>query len=170
MCGIAGVAGVGAAEDAPAVERMLERLIHRGPDAGGIDRLAGCVLGHRRLSIIDIDHGDQPLRNEHQTVSVVANGEIYNHDDIRRRLGDHRWATASDCEAIVHLYEEHGVDCVDHLRGMFAFALWDVDRSRLVLAKDRFGKKPLYWCERGGRLIFASELAALVEHPFIRWL
>ena len=167
MCGIAGVAGARATEDAPIVERMLERLIHRGPDAGGIDRLDGCVLGHRRLSIIDVDHGDQPLRNERRTVSVVANGEIYNHQEIRKRLAGHEWATGSDCEAIVHLYDEHGADCVDHLRGMFAFSLWDADRSRLILARDRFGKKPLYWCERAGRLIFASELAALVEHPLV---
>ena len=167
MCGIAGVAGIGATDDASVVERMLERLIHRGPDAGGIDRLDGCVLGHRRLSIVDLDHGDQPLHNERHTVSVVANGEIYNHQDVRRRLAGHEWATASDCEAIVHLYEEHGTDLVDHLKGMFAFSLWDADRSRLVLAKDRYGKKPLYWCQRGGRLIFASELGALVEHPLV---
>lgn len=167
MCGIAGVAGVRATDDAPIVERMLARLIHRGPDAGGVDSLPGCVLGHRRLSIIDVDHGGQPLQNERHTISVVANGEIYNHHEIRRRLAGHAWATGSDCEAIVHLYEEHGDDVVDHLRGMFAFALWDRDRSRLILAKDRYGKKPLYWCERAGRLIFASELAALVEHPLV---
>ncbi len=167
MCGIVGVAGAQAADDTAHVDRMLELLVHRGPDSSGIDRLDGCVLGHRRLSIVDLDHGEQPLTNERGTISVVANGEIYNHESVRQRLTHHEWATGSDCEAIVHLYEEHGLDFLDHLRGMFAIALWDADRSRLVLAKDRFGKKPLYWCERAGRLIFASELASLVEHPLV---
>src|SRR5439155_6742784 len=98
---------------------------------------------------------------------TVVNGEIYNHEDVRRRLSGHRWATASDCEAIVHLYEEHGPGFVERLRGMFAIALWDAERRRLVLARDRFGKKPLYWCLRGGRLVFASELGALVQHPAV---
>src|SRR5262249_18920611 len=167
VCGIAGVAGPGAIEDRESVGRMLDALVHRGPDAGGIDGDPDCVLGHRRLSIVDLVTGDQPLRNEDGTVRTVVNGEIYNHADVRARLRGHRWATASDCEAIVHLYEEHGPAFVERLRGMFAIAPGDAARWGLVLARARFGKKPLYWCLRGGRLAFASELRALVEHPAV---
>jgi asparagine synthase (glutamine-hydrolysing) len=123
------------------------------------------MLGVRRLSIIDLAGGGQPLHNEDRSVAVVANGEIYNFVELRADLEakGHRFATGSDCETIVHLYEDHGLDFVHHLRGMFAIALWDLPRRRLVLARDRMGEKPLYLCERDGTLFFASELKAILR-------
>ena len=168
MCGIAGLlsldgAPVGAAE----VRRMCDALRHRGPDDEGYHEAPGVVLGMRRLSIIDVDGGHQPIANEDGTVHVVLNGEIYNFRGLRSGLEarGHRFRTASDTEVIVHLYEERGPACVDDLRGMFAFALWDAARRRLLLARDRLGVKPLYYAQAGGRLAFASELKALLTLP-----
>ena len=127
----------------------------------------GAALGHRRLSIIDLAGGQQPLANENHTVWIVFNGEIYNYRELRAQLESqgHRFRTSSDTEAIVHLYEQYGTDCVPRLRGMFSFAIWDDQRKRLFLARDRMGQKPLFYRHAGGRLFFASELKALLQIP-----
>jgi asparagine synthase (glutamine-hydrolysing) len=163
VCGIAGIASARGAVDPARLAAMSSMLVHRGPDAAGMHIEGGIALAARRLSIIDLQGGDQPLSNEDGTVVVVQNGEIYNHEELRRELerAGHRFATRSDTEVLAHLYEEHGDDFVARLRGMFAFALWDQRRGRLVLARDRFGIKPLLYRETGGELLFASELRAL---------
>jgi asparagine synthase (glutamine-hydrolysing) len=167
MCGICGIAGAGRAADLEAVARMSRRLVHRGPDSDGLFHADGVALAARRLSIIDLEHGDQPIANEDGSVVVVQNGEIYNHRELRAELEGrgHRFATASDTEVLAHLYEEHGEGFVERLRGMFAIALWDAKRERLLLARDRFGIKPLYYGHAGGALSFASELKAMLELP-----
>jgi asparagine synthase (glutamine-hydrolysing) len=168
MCGICGVATAdGAPPDVEAVERMSGCLVHRGPDSDGLFHERGVALAARRLSIIDLDGGTQPLTNEDGSVVVVQNGEIYNYRELRSELQGqgHRFATASDTEVLAHLYEEHGDGFVERLRGMFAIALWDAARRRLTLARDRFGIKPLYYSAAGGRLAFASELKAMLELP-----
>ena len=143
---------------------MARTLAHRGPDDEGFLNEPPVGLGHRRLSIIDVESGHQPLSNEDGTVWIVYNGEVYNHDDLRRRyLSDHKLRTHCDTEVIVHLYEEFGDRCVEYLRGMFAFAIWDKKRHRLLLARDRFGIKPLYYVRTRHGFAFASELKALVE-------
>jgi len=165
MCGICGVVGPGA--DAEAVRRMNARLVHRGPDSEGSFAADGVALAMRRLSIIDLAGGDQPIANEDGSVVVVQNGEIYNYRELRRELErrGHRFRTASDTEVLVHLYEEHGEGFAERLRGMFAVAIWDERERRLLLARDRFGIKPLYYGLREGTLSFASELKALLEQP-----
>jgi asparagine synthase (glutamine-hydrolysing) len=168
MCGIAGIIDLGGGPVAPGdLRRMCDVMRHRGPDDEGLYLGAGAGLGMRRLSIIDLDTGRQPIPNEDRTVWVVLNGEIYNFRDLRKDLTrrGHAFSTQTDTETIVHLYEEYGDRCVDHLRGMFAFALWDERRRRLLLARDRLGVKPLYYAEIAGRLVFASELKALLELP-----
>ncbi len=168
MCGIAGMlsADLAAAPDDDAVKRMCDAMVHRGPDDHGYLTDGPCALGHRRLSIIDLrPEGAQPMTNEDGSIAVIVNGEIYNFQDLRRDLQSkgHTFRSRSDSEVLVHLYEEEGVDFLDHLRGMFALALWDRPRRRLVLARDRFGKKPLFY-HRGRRgLVFASELGALAK-------
>ncbi len=165
MCGICGIAGPGA--DIEAVRRMNARLTHRGPDSEGHFEEGGVALAMRRLSIIDLEHGDQPIAGEDGNVVVIQNGEIYNHRELRAELeaAGHRFATASDTEVLVHLYEQHGDGFVERLRGMFAIALWDRRERRLLLARDRFGIKPLYYRLHDGTLSFASELKALLEQP-----
>ena len=168
MCGIAGTLAVdaAAAADGEAVRRMCDAMVHRGPDDHGYLNDGSCALGHRRLSIIDLrPEGAQPMTNEDGSIAVVVNGEIYNFQALRRDLEakGHRFKSRSDSEVIVHLYEEEGVDFLDHLRGMFALALWDARRRRLVLARDRFGKKPLFYHADAKGLVFASELGALAE-------
>jgi asparagine synthase (glutamine-hydrolysing) len=150
-----------------AVERMSRSLAHRGPDSDGLFHEGGVALAARRLSIIDLEGGTQPLANEDGSVVVVQNGEIYNFRELRRELEGkgHRFATASDTEVLAHLYEEHGEGFAERLRGMFAVAVWDAKRRRLTLARDRFGIKPLYYSAAGGRLAFASELKAMLELP-----
>ena len=166
MCGIVGkVASRADVVERDSLERMCAALEHRGPDSRGvfIDQPAG--LGIQRLRVVDLVTGDQPIFSEDGTVAVVLNGEIYNFRELRdqlRRKG-HRFATEGDTEVIVHLYEEHGVDCVRHLHGMFGLALWDQRRQSLLLARDRIGKKPLFYSITGGGLVFASELRALLE-------
>ncbi|HKF15382.1 MAG TPA: asparagine synthase (glutamine-hydrolyzing) [Gaiellaceae bacterium] len=163
MCGICGLASRGGPVDRERLRAMSATLVHRGPDADGqiVDGPTG--LASRRLSIIDLETGDQPIANEDDTVHVVQNGELYNYRELRARLerGGHRFATRSDTEVLVHLYEEHGDAFAIELRGMFAVALWDARRRRLVLARDRFGIKPLYYRVDGDGLAFASELRAL---------
>lgn len=166
MCGIAGFVGQATLSEEDR-ERLLSAsalLRHRGPDGRGEYLAEHVLLAARRLSIVDRLGGGQPLYNEDRSLVLIANGEIYNHLDLRRRLEahGHLFATGSDCETILHLYEDHGPDCVHHLRGMFAFALWDRRRQRLFLARDRMGEKPLYLHEQPGKLVFASEMKALV--------
>jgi asparagine synthase (glutamine-hydrolysing) len=146
---------------------MNRQLAHRGPDSDGIFHEGGAALAASRLSIIDLDGGDQPIANEDSSVVVVQNGEIYNYRELREELErrGHRFATASDTEVLVHLYEEHGEGFAELLRGMFAVAIWDSRQRRLLLARDRFGIKPLYYRVAGGMLSFASELKAMLEQP-----
>ena len=146
---------------------MCAGLEHRGPDSRGIHLDGPIGLGIQRLRVIDLATGDQPVYNEDGSVVVVLNGEIYNYAELRRQLraAGHRLTTKGDTEVIAHLYEDHGLECVTRLRGMFSFALWDSRRRRLLLARDRLGKKPLFYSLRGGVLSFASELTALLEDP-----
>ena len=156
--------------DAGLIHRMCAAMQHRGPDGRGVHLEPGVGLGVQRLAIIDRDHGDQPIENETGDVVVVFNGEIYNHRELRRDLirRGHRFRSAVDTEVLVHLYEDHGSALVQRLQGMFAFALWDRRRRRLLCARDRFGKKPLFWARRGGRFMFASELYALLQDETIQ--
>jgi asparagine synthase (glutamine-hydrolysing) len=166
MCGIAGSVSTGP-PDVELVRRMCDALVHRGPDGEGLHTDEHAALGMRRLAIIDVAGGDQPVYNESRTVAAVLNGELYNFATLReelRRKG-HRFTSDGDTECLVHLYEEYGDDLVDRLRGMFAFALWDVRERRLLLARDRVGKKPVYWTARGTSLVFGSELKALMQDP-----
>ena len=158
--------------DRAVLARMTRSLRHRGPDDEGFfvrhyEDGTAVGLGFRRLSIIDLESGNQPVGNEDGSVQLIFNGEIYNFRELRRDLEarGHRFSTKGDAEVIVHLYEDHGPHCVERLNGMFAFALWDEARRELVLGRDRFGKKPLHYCEAGGSLLFGSELKALLEHP-----
>jgi asparagine synthase (glutamine-hydrolysing) len=164
VCGICGIVALdGGAVDFRPLEGMCEALAHRGPDAAGTVVDGPVALGMRRLSIIDLEGGDQPIPNEDGTINVVQNGEIYNYRQLRAELerNGHRLSTLSDTEVLVHLYEDRGPRFVEALRGMFAFALWDARERRLVLARDRFGIKPLAYRIEAGNLLFASELGAL---------
>jgi asparagine synthase (glutamine-hydrolysing) len=169
MCGICGIVSAPGAEnpDPEAVARMSSRLAHRGPDSEGLFQRGPVALAARRLAIIDLAGGSQPIANEDGSIVVVQNGEIYNHEELKRELEarGHRFSTHCDTEVLVHLYEEHGDDFLERLRGMFAVALWDERRGRLLLARDRFGIKPLYYRSVDGGLAFASELKALIEAP-----
>jgi asparagine synthase (glutamine-hydrolysing) len=168
MCGIAGqVRAGGAPVEEELIARMCAAQEHRGPDQRGLHLERGVGLGIQRLRIIDLDTGDQPVGNEDGSVVVVLNGEIYNYAELRRELSraGHDLATKGDTEVIAHLYEEHGVECLSRLQGMFSFALWDRRKRRLFLARDRVGKKPLFYSFRGGVLSFASELQALIQDP-----
>ena len=168
MCGICGVIHF---DGAPVTQQLLaamnERLTHRGPDGDGYFSAGAVGLAMRRLKIIDIAGSDQPLYNEDGSVALVFNGEIYNYHALRQGLEQrgHRFKTDGDGETIVHLYEEYGSGAVEHLRGMFALALWDAKRGRLLLARDRFGQKPLYFYQDRRLFAFASEIKALLAHP-----
>jgi asparagine synthase (glutamine-hydrolysing) len=166
MCGIAGMASR-LHPDPGLVRRMCEVIVHRGPDGDGFHSDDRAALGMRRLAIIDVATGDQPVYNEDKRVVAVFNGEIYNFAELRRDLErrGHLLRGAGDSECLVHLYEEHGADMVQRLRGMFAFAIWDRDRERLVLARDRVGKKPLYWRCDHASIWFGSELKSLARDP-----
>src|SRR5450631_289999 len=164
MCGIAGL--VGSIERHPAaMDRLLDALAHRGPDDVGryVDNFA--ALGQRRLSIIDLAGGHQPLHNAEKTLWLVANGEIYNYRELRTDLEarGHQFLTQSDCETILHLYAEYGEDCVSHLRGMFAFAIWDTEKKVLFAARDHLGQKPFFYSNHDGCFAFASEIKALLS-------
>ena len=165
MCGIAGMVGrSGEVIDAASVHQMCQTIVHRGPDDEGVYARGPVGLGMRRLSIIDLSGGKQPIHNEDETVWVVFNGEIYNFPELRRELvaRGHRFYTHSDTEVIVHLYEEMGADCVTKLRGMFGIALFDERRQTLLLARDRLGKKPLHYALHDGRLYFGSEIKTIL--------
>lgn len=172
MCGISGIVYRDPHHplDRDLVRAMARTLAHRGPDSEGYLFDPGAGLGHRRLSVIDLAEGHQPVFNEDRTRAVVFNGEIYNFPELRAELETrgHRFATHSDTEVIVHAWEEWGDACLVRLRGMFALALWDRVRRRLLLARDRVGKKPLYYCHDGERLAFGSELKALLEDPSVK--
>jgi len=164
MCGICGVFNFGTHEpvDPAQLKRATDAMVHRGPDDEGFYLEGELGLGSRRLSIIDLPGGHQPLSNEDGSLWIAFNGEIYNYRELRRGLEDrHQFRTASDTEVILHLYEEHGAGLLEHLRGMFAFALWDKRQRRLLVARDRIGIKPLYYLAESRRLAFASELRAL---------
>jgi asparagine synthase (glutamine-hydrolysing) len=166
MCGICGIIEF---DDKPierdVVRRMADSLQHRGPDEAGYHFAPGVGLGHRRLSIIDLSTGQQPLCNEDGTIWIIFNGEIYNYDELREPLisKGHKFRTRSDTEVIVHLYEELGAECFAQLRGMFSIALWDGRRKQLLLARDRIGKKPLFYYHTGSTVIFGSELKAILS-------
>ena len=175
MCGITGWANLdsrtppfeGARE---LLHAMCERMVHRGPDSEGLFVTNGAALGMRRLAIIDLVTGEQPVFNEDKSVAAILNGEIYNYRELRaglEKLG-HTFRSASDTEVLPHLYEEHGAEMVRELNGMFAFALWDAKRRRLLVARDRFGEKPLYWGVFDNTLLFASEPKVLLAHPAIK--
>lgn len=164
MCGIAGVVGGAHGSGERDVRLMLARLMHRGPDEEGIGGSSGATLGCRRLAIIDMLHGHQPMRDETGDILAVQNGELYNYRDVREELlrRGHRFGTDSDTEVLPHLYEEYGADFPHYLRGMFAVAVWDGRERMLVLARDRLGKKPLVYAESEGGIAFASEIQALL--------
>ncbi|HEX6199377.1 MAG TPA: asparagine synthase (glutamine-hydrolyzing), partial [Thermoanaerobaculia bacterium] len=171
MCGIAGiVAPPGRAVDPERLRSMTATLWHRGPDSDGYLVEGNVGLGHRRLTIIDLSkEADQPLYNEDGSVALTFNGEIYNFQALRRELEErgHRFRSHGDSEVLVHLWEEEGPELVARLRGMFALALWDRRAGRLLLARDRLGKKPLYWARTPEGFLFASELSALRDHPAV---
>jgi asparagine synthase (glutamine-hydrolysing) len=172
MCGICGIFHYGTGQQASesALLEMNRQIVHRGPDDGGTLVSDSVGLAMRRLSIIDIKTGHQPLSNEDGSIWIVFNGEIYNHHDLRRQMIErgHRYRTHSDTESIVHLYEEYGSDCVQHLRGMFAFAIWDQSHATLFAARDRVGIKPFYYYLQAGTFLFASEIKALLAAPGVR--
>ena len=163
MCGICGFFGDGAAISDDTLERMNSTLVRRGPDDRGAFREPGVGLAMRRLSIIDLEGGRQPIHNEDATVWVICNGEIYNYRELRRELEGrgHTFLTHSDCEVIIPLYRELGAGLVDRLNGMFGFALWDAEKRRLLVGRDRLGIKPIYTWSDGRHFAFASEAKAL---------
>ncbi len=165
MCGICGISpSDNRTPDKPLLEKMTKAIFHRGPDSDGFHTEPGIGLGMRRLAIIDVEGGDQPIPNEDKSLWIIFNGESHNFPDLYADLvkKGHEFRTRSDTECILHLYEEYGDDCVNHLRGQAAFALWDRKNKKLLLARDRMGKKPLYYTIQNGTLHFASELSALL--------
>jgi asparagine synthase (glutamine-hydrolysing) len=166
MCGIAGILSSNGRE---VIKAMTEVLAHRGPDGQGYYHDEHIALGHRRLSIIDLAGGKQPISNESGTLQLVCNGEIYNSPELRAQLiaAGHTFKTRTDVEVILHLYEEHGEDCVKHLRGMFAFALWDSESNVLLLARDHLGQKPLFFYQRGADFLFASEIKSILASGIV---
>src|SRR5215467_9136766 len=168
MCGIAGLFSLGGKPvSQEEVQLMCDAMVHRGPNDDGYYAGPEAVLGMRRLSIIDVEGGHQPVHNEDQSVWVVFNGEIYNFKSLRASLErqGHRFYTGTDTEVIVHLYEQYGEACVEKMRGMFAFAVWDQKRKTLFIARDRLGIKPLFYTVVDGRFAFGSELKVVLQLP-----
>jgi asparagine synthase (glutamine-hydrolysing) len=173
MCGITGIVDSKAPIDRDVLSRMANALRHRGPDdesyyiADPKPGRANVGFGFRRLSIIDLSGGRQPMCNEDGSLWLVCNGELYNFADIKKRLitKGHKFRTGSDVEVLLHLYEDHGEDCIQHVNGMFAFAIWDSNNQKLFLGRDRMGKKPLYYRETPTQILFASEVKAVLQHP-----
>jgi asparagine synthase (glutamine-hydrolysing) len=171
MCGIVGLFNkTGQPVEQMVLERMSNQIVHRGPDDMGVHLQDNIGLGFRRLSIIDLEGGHQPLSNEDGTVWISFNGEIYNYQEIRRGLvaRGHQFKTEADTEVIVHLYEEKGVDCVKELRGMFSFAIYDSKNRHVMVARDHFGIKPCYYTETDDAILWGSEIKSLLEHPGVR--
>lgn len=167
MCGICGFTGK---QDKFALRKMTDSIRHRGPDEDGFYTDEMMNLGMRRLSIVDLTTGHQPISNEDETIWVVFNGEIYNHEELRKTLESkgHKFKTDHcDTEVIVHLYEEYGEKWADFVDGMFGVALWDKKSRKLLLCRDRIGKKPLYYASKNGQLIFGSEIKAVRKHPAV---
>lgn len=161
MCGICGIYGT---EDSKTIKKMCSSLIHRGPDDHGYFLDDNISLGHRRLSIIDLETGHQPIHNENEDIWVILNGEIYNYLELKENLNlRHKFYTNSDTELLVHLYEEYGENLVKKINGMFAFAIWDINDKKLILARDPLGKKPLYYHHNNGKLLFASEIKGILN-------
>jgi asparagine synthase (glutamine-hydrolysing) len=169
VCGICGIVDQARTDLSQIQQQMLDVITHRGPDDRGTYYEPGLALGMQRLSIIDLAGGKQPIYNEDEQIVVILNGEIYNYRSLRRELEGrgHQFRTESDTEVIVHLYETYGVDCVKHLRGMFAFAIWDSREQTLLVARDHLGVKPLYYAQLEGQFIFASEIKSILRHPAI---
>ncbi|MDQ1589939.1 MAG: hypothetical protein QOG71_566 [Pyrinomonadaceae bacterium] len=170
MCGIVGIVDRRRrALDETVLARMCEAIRHRGPDEDGFYHGAGVGLAMRRLAIIDLKSGQQPMYNADRTAAIVFNGEIYNYKEVRARLEQlgHQFHTDCDTEVVIHAYDEYGADCPTHLRGMFAFAVWDTRTEELFLARDRVGKKPLLYARVGDEFVFGSEFSALLEHPAV---
>lgn len=171
MCGICGIVSRRSVSDREtnSVREMNKALVHRGPDGHGEYSAENLFMAMRRLSIIDLEGGWQPLFNEERTIALIANGEIYNFVELREslKIKGHVFATGSDCEVIAHLYEEYGLGFVRHLRGMYAVALWDANKRRLIIARDRIGEKPLYLYEDEGKILFASEMKALLRSGIV---
>ena len=166
MCGIAGYIS----DKKPTkkiIKSMTDRIEHRGPDAEGFYLDNRCALGHRRLSIIDLNTGDQPIYNEDKSLAIVFNGEIYNYVELREELKTkkHQFTTSSDTEVLVHGYEEWGSKLTSKLRGMFAFAIWDKNKQELFCARDGWGIKPFYYYQNNNTFMFASEIKAFLDHP-----
>ncbi len=174
MCGIAGWINLKQSDSKDHTEAVLhsmcETIVHRGPNSEGLWLDDTVALGMRRLSIIDLHTGDQPVFSEDKSVIVMMNGELYNYREVRSDLEKkgHKFITKSDTEILPHLYEEYGEDLVDHLNGMYAFSLWDTRRKKLIIARDRFGEKPLYYGIFDGKLLYASEPKAILSHPSVR--
>ncbi|MBL8124075.1 MAG: asparagine synthase (glutamine-hydrolyzing) [Pyrinomonadaceae bacterium] len=174
MCGIAGWINLKQSDSnqaaEPVLHSMCERIVHRGPNSEGLWVDDTVALGMRRLSIIDLVTGDQPVFSEDRSVIVMMNGELYNYREVRAELerGGHRFTTKSDTEILPHLYEEYGDGLLEHVNGMYAFSLWDATRKKLIIARDRFGEKPLYYGVFDGKLIWASELKAILAHPSVK--
>jgi asparagine synthase (glutamine-hydrolysing) len=173
MCGICGAIRL-RGEGAPPVDTLTLRamtaaIVHRGPDDAGYYSDGGAAIGVRRLSIVDVERGHQPMANARGTVVVAQNGELYNHDDLRRELEEacHTFRTTCDTEVLPHLYAEHGDNAAEPLNGMFAFVVWDSERRRTVIARDRLGIKPLYYAEVGDVLLFGSELKAVLASGLV---
>src|SRR5438874_6223960 len=169
MCGICGIVYSGEERrvQRDTLAQMNAQIVHRGPDDDGFFVEGNVGLAMRRLSIIDVRTGQQPISNEDERLWIVYNGEIYNHRELRSKLEarGHRYRTKSDTETIAHLYEEYGRDCVQHLRGMFAFAIWDRSNRSLLIARDRLGIKPLYYRYDGRTLLFGSEIKTILSYP-----
>lgn len=172
MCGISGIYHTTnpSIVDERLLRAMSASIMHRGPDGDGYFLKENIGLAHQRLSIIDLQDGGQPIYNENRSITIVFNGEIYNYLELRKILlqKGHQFRTASDTEVIIHLYEEYGPDCLIYLVGMFAFALWDENRNRLFIARDRMGEKPLYYSLDNGKLIFSSEIKSILVHPEVK--
>src|ERR1700722_476360 len=170
MCGITGYLNLNneaLGADTNVIGKMCQSIEHRGPDERGMKIIGPAALGMTRLSIIDLQTGQQPITNEDGSLWIVFNGEIYNYQELQERVlkNGHKLATKSDTETIIHLYEDYGVDCLQYLEGMFAFAIWDSNKQRLVLARDRMGEKPLHWALLDNQFIFSSEIKAILAHP-----
>jgi asparagine synthase (glutamine-hydrolysing) len=170
MCAICGIINKDKSVDESLLRKMTDIMDYRGPDESGFFVKGNVGLGHRRLKIIDLYTGQQPLANEDNTIFLVCNGEIYNFKELRSELErkGHRFKSQSDNEVILHLYEQEGVECLKRLRGMFALAIWDVKEKRIFLARDRIGKKPLVYCETSEGFLFASEIKSLLLHPEVK--